>query len=113
MYVGLEADGDATPEQIEVLESDRLAWRAALSRLLRDAEEHLASARTIQGEERAQVVADLESEHRRLAAAWKRLTVGLTADRDDDEDDDDSEILEPGRVQLQVSWEPGRVVVWA
>ena len=113
MYVGLEADGDATPEQIEVLESDRLAWRAALSRLLRDAEEHLASARTLQGEERAQVIADLESEHRRLAAAWKRLTVGPDAARDESDDDDDAEVLAPGRIQLQASWEPGRVVVWA
>src|SRR4029079_9796062 len=109
MYVGLEADGDATPEQIEVLESDRLAWRAALSRLLRDAEEHLASARTIKGEERAQVVADLESEHRRVAAARKWITVQTGGD--DDEADD--EILEPGPVRLQVSWEPGRVVAWA
>src|ERR1700693_5434265 len=76
MYVGAEADGDATPEQLAVLEADKLAWRAALARLLRDAEEHLASAKQLKGEERAQVVADLESEHRRLAAAWKRLTVG-------------------------------------
>ena len=81
---------------------------------LRDAEEHLASARTLQGEERAQVVADLESEHRRLAAAWKRLTVGPErAAREQDDDLDDDEVLAPGTVQLQVSWEPGRVVAWA
>jgi hypothetical protein len=119
MYVGAEADGEATPEQLAVLEADKLAWRAALSRLLRDAEEHLASARSLQGEERAQVVADLESEHRRLAAAWKRLTVGPASagdarhERDDDADDLDTELLLPGRIQLQVSWEPGRVVAWA
>ena len=53
MYVGAEADGDATPEQLAVLEADKLAWRSALSRLLRDAEEHLASARTLQGEDAA------------------------------------------------------------
>ena len=114
MYVGAEADGEATPEQLAVLEADKLAWRSALSRLLRDAEEHLASARTLQGEERAQVVADLESEHRRLAAAWKRLTVGPErAAREQDDDLDDDEVLAPGKVQLQVSWEPGRVVAWA
>ena len=119
MYVGAEADGDATPEQLAVLESDKLAWRAALARLLRDAEEHLASARLLKGEERAQVVADLESEHRRLAAAWKRLTVGPGgADdngngRDAHDDDHDDEPLAPGALQLQVSWEPGRVVAWA
>src|SRR5471030_2072078 len=82
MYVGAEADGDATPEQLAVLEADKLAWRASLARLLREAEEHLASARTLRGEERAQVVADLESEQRRLAAAWKRLTVPPGANSD-------------------------------
>src|SRR5438132_12338127 len=76
MYVGAEADGDATPEQITALEANRSAWRASLARLLREAEEHLASARALRGEEREQVVADLESEARRLAAAWTRLPVG-------------------------------------
>jgi superfamily II DNA or RNA helicase len=117
MYVGAEADGDVTPEQLAVLEADRTAWRASLARLLRDAEEHLASARLLRGDERAQVVADLESEQRRLAAAWKRLTVGASprdgADDHGEHDDFDDEPLTPGRVQLQVSWEPGRVVVWA
>ncbi|MDQ1534191.1 MAG: hypothetical protein QOF28_1952, partial [Actinomycetota bacterium] len=114
MYVGAEADGEATPEQLAVLEADKLAWRTTLARLLRDAEEHLASARTLKGEERAQVVADLESEHRRLAAAWKRLTVGPEpAGREHDGFDDEPEVLAPGKVQLQVSWEPGRVVAWA
>ena len=32
MYVGAEVDGDATPEQLAVLEADPLAWRAALAR---------------------------------------------------------------------------------
>ena len=67
MYVDAEIDGDATPEQLAVLEADPVAWRASLLALLRDAEEHLASARSLRGEEREQVIADLESEHRRLA----------------------------------------------
>jgi superfamily II DNA or RNA helicase len=118
MYVGAEADGDATPEQMAVLESNRTAWRAALARLLRDAEEHLTSARALRGEEREQVVADLESERHRLAAAWKRLT-GPPGGSDDEHEraprngQRDDEPLAPGTVQLQVSWEPGRVVVWA
>jgi superfamily II DNA or RNA helicase len=127
MYVDAEIDGDATPEQLAVLEADPVAWRSSLLALLRDAAEHLASARTLTGEEREQVIADLESEHRRLAAAWARRTgqrpepVGRPArpgrtdprargDRDDDDDDHD---LEPGVVEVQVSWEPGRVVAWA
>ena len=74
MYVGAEADGVATPEQLAVLEANPVPWRAALLTMLREAEEHLASARTLPGEERDQVVADLESERRRLAAAYERLT---------------------------------------
>src|SRR5258706_10361666 len=74
MYVDAEVDGEATPEQLAVLAADPVAWRASLLALLRDAEEHLASARTLRGEEREQVIADLESEHRRLADAWARHT---------------------------------------
>ena len=71
-YVQAEVDGEATPEQLAVLEADRMSWRTALLNLRRDAEEHLASARSLRGDERAQVIADLESEQHRLAAAWAR-----------------------------------------
>jgi len=71
-YVQAEVDGEATPEQLAILEADRVAWRSALAGLRRDAEEHLERARSIRGEERAQVVADLESEVDRIAAAWAR-----------------------------------------
>src|SRR5690348_1924379 len=71
-YVQAEVDGEATPDQLAVLEADRVAWRAALASLRRETEEHLERARTIRGEERAQVVADLESEVDRIAAAWAR-----------------------------------------
>jgi len=111
MYVGAEADGVATPEQLAALEEHKLAWRSTLARLLRDTEEHLATAKNLRGEERAQVVADFESERRRLSAAWNRLTKG--ADAVDDDEDDDDQPLAAGRVQLQASWEPGRVVIWA
>ncbi|MDQ1449068.1 MAG: hypothetical protein QOC79_2039, partial [Actinomycetota bacterium] len=40
MYVDAEIDGDATPEQLAVLEADPVAWRASLLAHLRDAEEH-------------------------------------------------------------------------
>ena len=39
LYVEAEADGEATPEQLAVLDADRPAWRAALLRLVSDAEE--------------------------------------------------------------------------
>jgi superfamily II DNA or RNA helicase len=119
LYVGAEADGDATPEQLSVLEADEAAWRASLLRLLRDAEEHLASARSLHGKERDQVVADLTSERQRLAAAWARLTNerGSTpngsADRGTRRDDADDDVVSDGVARLQVSWEPGRVIAWA
>ena len=71
-YVQAEVDGEATPEQLAVLQADRMTWRTSLLSLRRDAEEHLESARSLRGDERAQVIADLESEQYRLAAAWAR-----------------------------------------
>ena len=50
----------ATAEQLAVLEADRPAWRAALLRLLLDAEEHFVAARNLRGEERDQVLADAQ-----------------------------------------------------
>jgi superfamily II DNA or RNA helicase len=127
MYVGAEADGVATPEELAVLEANPIPWRAALVALLRDAEEHLESARSLSGEERAQVIADLESERRRLAAAYARLTHDPSVDERDDarapepggkrrgsrvDREPEPEPVEDGTTELQVSWEPGRVVAW-
>src|SRR5260221_2194831 len=118
MYVDAEIDGEATPEQLAVLEADPVTWRASLAALLRDAEEHLASARSLRGEEREQVIADLESEHRRLAEAWARRTGQRRAEsttrparaprnpRADRDDVDSGVMAEPGVVEVQVSWEP-------
>jgi superfamily II DNA or RNA helicase len=124
MYVDAEIDGEATPEQLAALEADPVAWNRALLALLRDAEDHLASARSLRGEEREQVIADLESEYRRLADAWARRTGQRRADTitrparpnrngRDDREPVDARDLEPGVVEVQVSWEPGRVVAWA
>ena len=139
MYVDAEIDGDATPEQLAVLQADPVAWRGALLSLIRDAEDHLERARSLRGEERELVVADLESEHRRLAAAWARLTgqrrgepdarparakESARSDRTKGEGRDarrapadGPDAVEPdaetGVLELQVSWEPGKVVVWA
>ena len=43
LYVELEADDVASPEQLAVLEADRPAWRGSLLRLLVDADEHLVA----------------------------------------------------------------------
>src|SRR5438128_2496934 len=125
-YVQAEVDGEATAQQLAVLEADRVAWRSALAGLRREAEEHLERARSIRGEERAQVVADLESEVDRIAAAWARhngqppppsaaarAAKPARRERDDREDSErDAGSPAPATVQLQVSWVPGRVVAW-
>jgi len=119
MYVDAEADGVATPEQLAVLEANPAACRAALQSMLRDAEEHVASARSLPGEERDQVVADLESEYRRLTAAFSRFAPERGTAREPRRSDTrpgrdarDAQATAPGRTQLQVSWQPGRVVAW-
>src|SRR4249919_1928585 len=113
-YVSAEAEGFATPSEIAILEADRLGWHASLARLIRETDEHLASARTITGKERDQVVADLTADRRRLAAARTRLMGDQRGEAEArrGSDDDGDEALEPGVVELQVCWEPGRVVAW-
>src|SRR5690606_27285978 len=107
-----------TPEQLAVLEADRLAWRSSLLRLLHETEEYLAAARRSNGPEREQAVADLLAEQRRLSAAWTRLP-----GEPDGGDPDPAPAgaapaaeggrADPGPLQLPASWEAGRVVVWA
>src|ERR1700690_456580 len=76
-YVLAEADGIAKPEQLAVLAADPAAWRLSLQTMLRETEEHLSSARSLPGDERDQVVADLELEVARLEAA----AIGLNPER--------------------------------
>jgi superfamily II DNA or RNA helicase len=120
MYVTADIDRVATPEQLAVLQANALEWRSTLARLLRDSDDALQHARSLTGEERHQVLADLEAEHRRIRAAWARLVPSAAGDTDDDDssnshDDSDDSVDDtlPAITQLQASWEPGRVVVWA
>jgi superfamily II DNA or RNA helicase len=110
-YVLAEADGHATPEQLAVLDADRAGWRVSLQAMLHDAEEHLRNARSIPGDERDQVVADLDSEVRQLKAALARNFPEQVAVREPRERNAPPAVT--GRTELQVSWEPGRVVAWA
>ncbi len=121
-YVLAEADGYATPDQIAALEADPVAWRVSLGVMLREAEEHLKSARSLTGDEREQVLADLEDEVGRIEAAIERRDPRppepeKRRNREPGERPDRPERVEepltPGTTQLQVSWEPGRVVAWA
>ena len=117
-YILAEVDGYATPEQREVLEADPAAWRVSLGAMLREAEDNLKSARSLPGDERDQVVADLELEVERLEAAVARQfperAVEPNPRRDRGEPAGEQQQPRPaGRTKLQVSWEPGRVVAWA
>ena len=119
-YVLAEADGIATPEQLSVLEADPSAWRVSLQIMLGEAEDNLKSARTLPGDERDQVVADLELEVDRLQAAVPRLLPERAVEPDRPRDrakrnggagpEAPRQPLAAGHTQLQVSWEPGRVV---
>jgi hypothetical protein len=101
-------DGTATEEQIALLEGDATGWRRALERILDDLEDNLDAVRELPGEERGQIVADLEAELDRVEAAYDRLisapepgaAVVVAPDP-------------PGEVRLQASWSKGQVVVWA
>ncbi|MET0920214.1 MAG: DEAD/DEAH box helicase [Acidimicrobiia bacterium] len=120
LWVEAEADGAATPDELAALEADRPSWRAALLRLLRESEAHLASARSLQGAERNQVLADAQDDLVRFQAAWNRFEgieehdepvadVKTSSARSNAARD---EPIEPGVLELQASWEPGRVVAW-
>ncbi len=101
------ADGNATEDQLALLEADPRAWRLTLERLLDETEDHLDSVRQLPGPEREQVVADFEQELSRLEAAYDLLTRAS---------DPATAIVaaDPvGEVRLQASWSAGQVVIWA
>ncbi|MDQ6726099.1 MAG: DEAD/DEAH box helicase [Actinomycetota bacterium] len=102
-----EAAGDATPDEVALLQEHRPEWLFALQRLLRETDASLARVRNLKVPERDQVVADFEGERARLAGALARLT-GVRP-----ESKDDRTLDGPGEVRLQASWDDGRLVVWA
>ena len=97
-----------------------------LDRLMADVEDRLASARSLPEHERELVVDDLRGELTSLRSTAAILRPELAEVDDDDEDEDDefddfefhsepvdAPPLEPGEVELQVSWADGQLVVWA
>lgn len=104
------ADGQATPDQLSLLEADPIAWRWALEDLLEEIEHGLESVRRLPAADRQQPVADFERELGRLEAAYELLTKV---------EDTSSAVAaiaaaDPvGEVRLQASWHGGKVVVWA
>ncbi len=101
------AENSATPEQLQLLESDKDLWIDVLEHLLDDTEDRLDAVRQIGGPERAQVVADFTAELALLEASYDLLF---------DTDDPVAAIAaaDPaGEVRLQASWAKGLIVVWA
>jgi superfamily II DNA or RNA helicase len=119
MFVSMveaEANGWATPDQIAVLEADRERWRLALLRLFQETEKSLASVRSLTGPERAQVLADFESELGTLRTALARVSgEPMPAAPAVAEEPPSAPTEHPDAydVRLQLSWSPGRVVAWA
>lgn len=114
--VRAEAEGRADEAQLSQLQSDVPRWRTVLMDLLDEAEDRLAAVRELKGPERAQVVADFQSELDELAAAFERLTGAPAVEVD--EPGGDIEVvpelqIEPEPVALQLSWANGRIVAWA
>ena len=109
-YVAAEAYEEATPDELAALEADVHQWHASLVRQHREAKDNLASARSGDlGEERDQVLADLESELRVFSEALTRHPAEKSRRREPAP----REEVPAQPVQLQVSWQPGRVVAWA
>ena len=101
------AEGRATPEQLEALESDPAHWRLTLDRLLDDTESSLASVRRLDGVERELAEADFAEDLARLRALDELLSRPVGAATT-------SVLAEmTGEVRLQASWAAGQVVVWA
>ena len=86
-----------------------------LERLIIDVEDHLASARSLVGDERDLVVADLAETLDGLRGTVARLGRPITPATPERQTTEpiDSDEVEPGEVELQASWASGQVVVWA
>ncbi len=65
-----EAAGEATPEQVALLQEHRPEWLSALQRLLRETDASLAQVRNLKGPERDQVVADFEASEPGWPGHW-------------------------------------------
>jgi hypothetical protein len=109
------ADGRGSADDLERVHADERASLVVLDRLIIDVEEDLASARSLVGGEREQVVADLAEtldSLRGTAARLRRQNRPAAPARQRAEPIVSDEI-EPGEVELQASWASGQVVVWA
>ena len=109
------ADGRSSDDDVARLHEDERASLALLDRLIGDAEDKLASARSLPEHERAFVVPDLMEERDSLQATRARIRPEIETFEFHSEPvaAPPPEELEPGEVELQASWASGLLVVWA
>jgi superfamily II DNA or RNA helicase len=109
------ADGRSSTDDLARFHADERASLVVLDRLIIDVEDDLASARSLVGDERDQVVADIAETLdglRGTLARLRRPVTRATPDQLPAESMAGGEV-EPGEVELQASWTSGQVVVWA
>jgi SNF2-related domain/SNF2 Helicase protein/Helicase conserved C-terminal domain len=108
-------DGRGSADDLSRFHADERASLVVLERLIIDVEDHLSSARSLVGDERDLVVADLAETLDGLRGTVARLGGPITPampERRTTEPIHSNEV-EPGEVELQASWASGQVVVWA
>jgi predicted DNA-binding protein (MmcQ/YjbR family) len=107
-------DGHSSPEEREILMAHEKAWVSVLMRLYDDAEQALEEvSQQVKGPERAVVLADFESEVKRIDDLLTELigpeggtppSAAPTAPEAEPE---------TGTPTLQLSWTPGNIVAWS
>ncbi len=134
-------DGVASDEDAAFLEANVGRWAEALDRLLDDVEDAIDHARkTVTGAERELVLSDYFADYDRIDDVLTRLAgpppgqaqerstserpakntgkrsepaADVQQDRGRQDEPDEPEDLEPGVVQLQLSWADGHLLAWA
>ena len=121
-------DGVATGEDMKLLRANEKLWIRALYRLLDDIAELIDDVRVaVRWRQRAQVIADLESDYRAVDAALtdlagppqeslrtrRRTGVSSPPGATSRFGVSQSPDAASGIVELQLSWIPGRVIAWA
>jgi hypothetical protein len=94
--------GEASAEDLSILDAHKAAWQRVLVERLNDTDEALDRLRARRQPDDQQVIADLDNEQRKLELALDRL-LGIEPEPGE---------LAVGVNALQLSWANGRLVAW-
>ncbi len=106
------ADGRGSEDDLDLLRADEQTSLAVIDALIRETEDDLGSVRSLTGDERDQVVADLTETLQSVRDVAARLRRPTSPQHESDGPDAAREAV-PGEVELQGSWSAGSIVVWA